>query len=151
MTAKDLIGQQARWVDLMSEYDFTIQHRAGVSHTNADAFSKKIPCELNGTDCRQCHKYIRDSFETPNSLVSNRMRLEVPRVTPVKPRSHSDVIRAQPVRTRAQARLENEHMNIEAPTPLPHVKISDIFDTELDHWIKTIRVQMILSTNRLRL
>jgi len=29
MTAKDLIGQQARWVDLMSEFDFTIQHRAG--------------------------------------------------------------------------------------------------------------------------
>jgi len=28
MAAKDLIGQQARWVDLMSEFDFTIQHRA---------------------------------------------------------------------------------------------------------------------------
>jgi len=26
MTAKDVIGQQARWVDLMSEFDFTIQH-----------------------------------------------------------------------------------------------------------------------------
>jgi len=33
MTAKDLIGQQALWVDLMSEFDFTIQHRAGVCHT----------------------------------------------------------------------------------------------------------------------
>jgi len=32
MTAKDLIRQQARWVDLMSEFDFTIQHRAGLTH-----------------------------------------------------------------------------------------------------------------------
>jgi len=47
MTAKDFIGQQARWVVLMSEFDFTIQHRAGVSHTNADALSRKIPCELS--------------------------------------------------------------------------------------------------------
>jgi len=53
MTAKDLIGQQARWVDLLSEFDFTIQHRPGVSHTNADALSRKIPCELGGVDCRQ--------------------------------------------------------------------------------------------------
>jgi len=50
MTAKDLIGQQACWVHLMSEFDFTIQHRAGVSHTNADALSRKILCELNGID-----------------------------------------------------------------------------------------------------
>jgi len=57
MTAKDLIGQQAPWVDLMSEFDFTIQHRAGVSYTNADALNRKISCELNVIDCRHCHKY----------------------------------------------------------------------------------------------
>jgi len=143
MTAKDLIGQQARWVDLMSEFDLTIQHRAGVSHTNADALSRKIPCELNGVDCRQCHKHIRDSFDTPDRLVCNRVPLKVPRVTPVEPRSHSDIIRAQPVRTRAQARLESEHMHIEAPTLLQHVSMpTDTFDIELDHWIGTIRVQI---------
>jgi len=36
MTAKDLIGQQARWVDLMSEFDYTIQHRAGVLNGEVD-------------------------------------------------------------------------------------------------------------------
>jgi len=75
MTAKDLIGQQARWVDLMSEFDFTIQHGAGVPHTKADALSRKIPCEINEVDCRQCHKYIRDSFDTPDSLVCNPVQL----------------------------------------------------------------------------
>jgi len=73
MTAKDLIGKQARWVDLMSEFDFRIQHRAGVSHTNADAPSKKILCELDGMDCKQCHRHIRDTFDMPNSLVCNRV------------------------------------------------------------------------------
>jgi len=114
-----------------------------VSHTNADALSRKIPCELNGIDCRQCHKYIRDSFDTPDGLVCNNMRLDVLRVTPVEHCSRADVIRAQPVRTRAQARLESEHTNIEAPTPLPHVSTStNIFDIELDHWRRTIRVQI---------
>jgi len=143
MTAKELIRQHARWVDLMSEFDFTIQHRAGVSHTNADALSRKIPCELNGVDCRQCHKYIRDTLDTPNNLVCNTVRLEVPRGTPVKPRPHLNIIRAQPVRTRAQARLESEHTGIEASTPLPHVSTPTyIFEIELDHWMGTIRVQI---------
>jgi len=133
MTAKDLIRQQAHRVAQMSEFDYTIQHRAGVSHTNTDALSRKIPCELNGIDYRQCHKYIRGSFETPNSLVCNRMRLEVRRVTRVEHRSGANFIRAQPIWTRAQARLESEHTIIEAPTPLPQISTStDIFDIELD-------------------
>jgi len=35
-------------------------------------------------------------------------------------------------------------MNIEAPTHLPHVSTSetDIFNTELEYWIETIRVQI---------
>jgi len=85
ITAKDLIGQKARWIDLMSEFDFTIQHRAGVSRTNADALSRKIPCELEGIDCRQCHRHIRDTFDTSDCLVCNTVQLEVPRVTPVEP------------------------------------------------------------------
>jgi len=62
LTAKDLIGQQARWVDLMSDYTFTFQHRAGKSHSNADALSRILPCEENGDPCRQCHKHIREVF-----------------------------------------------------------------------------------------
>jgi len=67
LTAKDLfsmlIGQHARWVDLMSEFTFTIQPRASKSHTNADALSRILPCEENGEQCKQCHKNIRDMFD----------------------------------------------------------------------------------------
>ena len=40
------IGQQARWNEILEEFDFSIEHRAGVKHTNADALSRR--------PCRQC-------------------------------------------------------------------------------------------------
>ena len=35
------IGQQARWLNVISEFDFEVQHRAGTAHTNADALSRR--------------------------------------------------------------------------------------------------------------
>src|SRR6266581_2954981 len=52
----ELIGQQARWLDLMEEFDFELEHRAGTAHGNADSLSRKIPCEEAGGPCHQCHK-----------------------------------------------------------------------------------------------
>jgi hypothetical protein len=40
MKARDLNGQYARWQVLLQEYDFTIQHRAGIKHANADTLSR---------------------------------------------------------------------------------------------------------------
>jgi len=40
------IGQQARWCEILEEFDFKIEHRAGRSHGNADALSRR--------PCRQC-------------------------------------------------------------------------------------------------
>src|SRR5258708_7564942 len=54
-SAKELIGQQARWLDFIEEFDFDLQHRPGVTHGNADAMSRK-PCDENGVECRQCHR-----------------------------------------------------------------------------------------------
>lgn len=36
-------GQIARWVEILSMYDMTIEHRPGTQHKNADAFSRR-PC-----------------------------------------------------------------------------------------------------------
>ena len=33
-------GQVARWLDMLAEYDFQIQHRPGAKHGNADALSR---------------------------------------------------------------------------------------------------------------
>src|SRR3989442_13610653 len=53
-SAKELIGQQARWLDLIEEFDFKINHRAGSAHQDADALSRKRPCEGTGSPRKHC-------------------------------------------------------------------------------------------------
>ena len=40
MTTQKLTGKMARWSLLLQEYDFTVQHRAGVDNTNAECLSR---------------------------------------------------------------------------------------------------------------
>jgi len=47
------IGQNARWLEILGEYEFTITHRPGSQHGNADAMSRH-PC-LNKPSCTACH------------------------------------------------------------------------------------------------
>jgi transposase InsO family protein/predicted aspartyl protease len=49
---KEPIGQNARWLEQLEEYDFEIIHRPGVRHGNADALSRH-PCPLR-TPCTAC-------------------------------------------------------------------------------------------------
>ena len=37
---KDPQGQIAHWLEIIAEYDFTIQHRPGLKHSNTDALSR---------------------------------------------------------------------------------------------------------------
>ena len=46
-------GQVARWIERLQPYDFEITHRAGRSHSNADALSRR-PCSTDCTQCRKC-------------------------------------------------------------------------------------------------
>ena len=43
-------GQVARWIERLQTYSFTIQHRRGRRHGNADSLSRH-PCPL---ECKQC-------------------------------------------------------------------------------------------------
>ncbi|GBN01476.1 hypothetical protein AVEN_209205-1, partial [Araneus ventricosus] len=45
-----ILGQIARWIQRLQEYDFEIQHRKGTSHGNADALSRRPRKE----SCKQC-------------------------------------------------------------------------------------------------
>ena len=45
------IGQQARWCEQLEEYEFTIEHRPGVKHGNADALSRR-PCSVKTCVCK---------------------------------------------------------------------------------------------------
>ena len=54
MKTPEPVGQQGRWLDLLGEYDITIQHRPGLVYGNSDALSRR-PCDRDGgADCRQC-------------------------------------------------------------------------------------------------
>ena len=44
---KEPQGQVARWLDILAEYDFVIEHRPGERHGNADALSR-LPCKQCG-------------------------------------------------------------------------------------------------------
>jgi len=56
LTTLEPVGQQGRWLDLLSEYDITIQHRPGRVHGNSDALSRR-PCERSSeTNCQQCRQ-----------------------------------------------------------------------------------------------
>ena len=46
-------GQVARWLEALQGYNFTVEHRPGLKHANADALSRR-PC-LN-TGCGHCEK-----------------------------------------------------------------------------------------------
>ena len=39
-------GQFSRWLEILSEFNFKVEHRAGVAHGNADALSRK-PCRVD--------------------------------------------------------------------------------------------------------
>ena len=46
---KEPEGQLARWLERLQEYDFTIAHRPGKKHQNADALSRR-PCTQCGRE-----------------------------------------------------------------------------------------------------
>ena len=63
-------GQLARWLEILSSYHLTIEHRAGAKHMNADALSRRpnappvnsvgLPCGM----CKYCLKHQqKDSFQ----------------------------------------------------------------------------------------
>ena len=52
--AKEPVGQQARWLDFVEQFDITVQHRSGSANRAADALSRR-PCEVSGP-CKQCSR-----------------------------------------------------------------------------------------------
>lgn len=57
LTFKNPKDQLARWLAKLQQYDFTVIHRAGNRHCNADALSRR-PC--SDTMCRYCERRERE-------------------------------------------------------------------------------------------
>ena len=66
LSFKNPEGQLARWLDVLSEYHFTITHRAGRSHGNADGLSRG--------PCIQCGN--TEEVETQNPGKRRRVKKE---------------------------------------------------------------------------
>ena len=47
---KEPSAQVARWLEILAEFQYTLEHRAGPRHGNADGLSRRSLCY----DCRQC-------------------------------------------------------------------------------------------------
>lgn len=45
----------ARWLSVLETYDFSIQHRPGRHHTNADSLSRRPSNYCKRQDCPDCH------------------------------------------------------------------------------------------------
>ena len=64
------VGQSARYLDKLAEYDFELQHRPGAQHQNADALSRR-PCErtLDAPPCNQCKSVVASTEDTSGEQV----------------------------------------------------------------------------------
>ena len=83
----DPVGQQARWLEQMEEYDFVVEHRAGRSHSNADGLSRH-PCYRK--ECR-CHDGTAMSFGGP----ADRQQTENQLVATIRLRSGKELSQKQ--------------------------------------------------------
>ena len=73
---KEPEGQIARWFQFLSTYNFTIQHKPGIQHGNADGLSRR-PCIDD--PCRYCNG--QEQRENNSSLSRNPEIQEIQRIT----------------------------------------------------------------------
>ena len=73
---KEPKGRIARWIKILSAYDFSIEYRQGKKHLNADGMSRcpnprDCQCDTNETlSCGPCKKCIRQSETMVSHLIS---------------------------------------------------------------------------------
>ena len=68
MKFKNPSGQLARWLEVLSTYRFTIEHRAGVKHGNCDSLSRvNRPCSA----CIHCERREQEEREAQSNDVDN--------------------------------------------------------------------------------
>ena len=62
MNFKNPQGQLARWIEMLSSYDFYIEHRPGKFHNNADSLSR-IPCRQCKSDHRLAYLSLKQDSD----------------------------------------------------------------------------------------
>ena len=72
----DPVGQSARYLDKLAEYQFEVVHRPGLQHANADTLSRR-PCdrEPDAPPCRQC-KYDMSALEVAEDVPTDEKAVQ---------------------------------------------------------------------------
>jgi len=80
------VGQQARYLHFIADFDFFLKYRPGARHANCDALSRLRPCELNlGEPCRQCNKRVTGKHSVSSGQTRIQRRAENVVVTTAAP------------------------------------------------------------------
>ena len=59
MSFREPVDQMARWLQILSQFDFKIEHRPGRKHGNADALSR-VPCDPGDCPCYDGQTILAD-------------------------------------------------------------------------------------------
>ena len=92
----ELIGQQARWLDFLENFDLELEHRSGSRQANADSLSRR-PCARTGP-CKQCKT---GPLERPNVGNSEEMNANI----------DADATLLRAVNTRSRRKCEQSKQN----------------------------------------
>ena len=65
-------GQIARWLQIIGEYRFKVQHREGKKHANADGLSRQGKCKQCGKDLPDVRPEARAPLSCPERLAEAR-------------------------------------------------------------------------------
>ena len=79
---KEPEGQMARWLERLQEFDFTIEHRQGKKHTNADSLSR-FPCSQCGRETHNQPIVVASTFLSDNVNTLKQLQLDDPTISPV--------------------------------------------------------------------
>lgn len=74
-------GQLARWLEILAAYDFTIEHRPGRIHSNADSLSRRPCCEMGCNYCQRAEIRYNNGNEQTDKSTSETVDLSVCAVT----------------------------------------------------------------------
>ena len=77
---KEPEGQLARWIEVLDTYDFTLQHRPGVKHINADAMSRGPcgQCAMDHDGRKPCRGRRPSNNKQVTCAVKTRSQMKVP-------------------------------------------------------------------------
>ncbi len=119
-------GQVARWLQQLQEYDFVMEHRAGLKYSNADALSRR-PCLTQS--CKHCERLeARETISAAQESSAN------PMVSTDRP-CHAFITRlemASPAQPAADAGTQPE-----SQADLRQAQEEDPDTGPLLHWVKS--------------